>query len=555
MSWGSYPWGTKTWGGDGAPQFTPDPFRQAQTDLRSLLIFAVVTTPSNPSGPDEVFRVASKYYVTKPSDTPANDVLEPRALSPYAFESQIGFPTDPNAARGSGSLGRVVILNEDGIYNSWLNRGWEGKKIYILAGGTVFPGLAGEFDLAFDEWGLISFGIVEGVIATTGRIDLVIRDFLAQLRTPYQTDVYDGDFASNPETIEGDDTIKGKTKPWTGGAGKNVPITIVNPGLLIGQWSNRGSQAVKQARDNGVPLTPGGNVSLATITDSSYTLPAGADYVTHIAKSLIRYNDALAGAPTADVEGDNEGGYVDTIAGMIRRVATTQGGPLDEVELDGGAFQSFPFDGEIGYHLRTGETKSVEEIILELLGPGERKLGWMAPSRQGLLRIGTWPDPAGAPVARFTAVDVQEIDEGGAPHPVFRYRPSYRRNWTRQDPDSLGAIGEEKKALYASDYSSAPPEEDLSVQADNRLAQDVELLTLFNSESDATAAAQSFLARDKVRRRGFRVLIRPTTFLRNLGDVIEVDIEQLGLSGGQRGVICGFREVGSARTFEARLWA
>lgn len=550
-AWGEFTHGQTTWGGDAVSQATEDPFQKLLRDRRSLLIFAAITTPLNPSGPDEVLRLASKPFQTDGADTPPNTLLQPRLLTPYDFDSEIPVPTEVRSSRGSASIAAVVIANDDGALDSWLERSFEGREIEIRVGGTVDPGRVDELTLQFEDWGLISKGLVEGVVSSRDRIELIVRDLLASLRTPFQTATYAGDFATDPNTVDGDESVKGFNKPVALGLVRNVPAVTVNPTLLIYQWSDSSSKSLLEARDSGVPLTAGADESFANITDETYVFAPGVDYVTHLALSLLRLNDTPAGLISIDAEGDDTGGYVSSTADLIERVVTTRGGPFTLDDIDGSSFQRFPHKGAVGFWTGTSP-RTVESIVVELASAAD---GWIAPSRQGLLRLGTWMDPTGVPAVTLTDVDTIEAAETAAPQPVFRVRAGYQRRWQTQSKDSLAAIGEDMKDLYSSERSFIEPEEDLAVQTANPLATEAELLTLFDAEADALAVAQAKIARDKVRRRLVRAVIKRTRFDRQLGDLVQVSVSQQGFDTTPLlAIVVGLAETGADRSLELRLW-
>lgn len=549
QTWAATPWGALA---TGAGLSTPDPFVVFMQKIDSLLIFVLETTPIDVGGPDVVLRVSDKGLLTSGADTPANIIISPRLRTPYNFETSVPLPGARESSRGQASLGTLTLQNDDGVLDAFLSRIWEGRELLIKVGGTQDPGRPDERVLLFSEYGILFRGVVEEVTSSRVEISISVQDPFLQLDTEIQPTLYLGD--DLPETLEGDTTIEGLPKPLTFGTAFNVPGVLVNAGFLVYQFHDSDVEAFNEVRDKGVALINDGDITdlaLSDVFDAGWT-PVIGHYITDKALGLVRLGGAPAGAITADVDGDNTGGFVTTTADVIRRIAVSRGGLDASTQVDGASFLSFKHRGIIGYHVGTSSV-AVGSVLRSLAAGAD---GFVTFTRKGKLRLRVWDNPSTVLETKETLSNVTgfvNVEEPGR-HMTWRVRFGYQPVWLVQSEDELaGSVTADEKALYSKVRRFVVFEE-AQTKTDSPVANEVEIDSFFALRADAEFVAESIKNRDSVRRRFFRYTAGSADFQRELGDTVLLQLPQQNLDVGLRCLITGIAEVGATRRVDLELW-
>lgn len=102
-----------------------------------MRIWLVEITGHDGAG-EVVHRLASKGYVTRPGDTPANAHYRPHVIEPASYERH-AFGPGRTQGRSSASSGEIVLANPDGALDGLRGLGFSGRQVRIL---TVEDGAA-----------------------------------------------------------------------------------------------------------------------------------------------------------------------------------------------------------------------------------------------------------------------------------------------------------------------------------------------------------------------------------------------------------------------------
>ena len=488
-------------------------------------------------GGERTVYLSDRGYHTKPTEAPANTILEGRLVSPYNFAVSL-FDGDEPGPNAQGGFGEITARNGDGGLDSWLGYGWDGRTIEVLAGLDGFE---------LSEFATIFRGTAQGIEADEQDLTLRLRDRRFIFDRPIQTEIYGG-----AGGLDGDANLAGQGRPMAFGRVRNVEPVIIDEAQLVYQVHDGPINAVDAVRDRGVPLVLQGDVPdvfAATVT--------AGQYVTDLARGVFRLGAAPAGLVTADVEGDALGGYTATTAGIVRRIATTRlgGDSLDPAaEVDGAAFAALDVaqPAKVGYYVRAGGQSASDVLNALLAGIG----GWWTFLRDGRLSVARLEEP-GVPTFTLDASQVAgspSITRLPAPLPAWRTRVGWRPMWRVQGAEEVaGSVAAADKALFANQRRFATSKDE-SVRTRRRLARDVEVAAFFDDEADAAAEAARRAALFGPDRLRFQVPLRPQLFKLSLGQTVAAGLSRLGLSNDRRFVITGKTEDAATGDVTVDLW-
>jgi hypothetical protein len=549
------------------------------------LIYLVEITAYDPSLPGtRTLRYCSGIgYVTQPSETPANTLYEPRIVQPCNF-TRSAF-SDARVMGGStAGYGEIVLNNADQALSPLLNYGMDGRPCLVLVGQQTASYPSG-FTVFIN-------GTIQQAEVSASKVTLRLRDNLMLLSVPIQQNLYAGTnttITGTPSYMGGQEgtpnDIVGQAKPLVYGHVFHVPAVMCNTGQLIYQVHDGPVQAIDAVNDGGSPLTYWQDFPTLAALQLPGNQPAPGNFSTCVALGLFRLG-ALAQKVTAHVRGDNNGGYVNTVAGIVKRLLTTKGG------INAGAIDSsfaaldtaFPYECGIyiGQVSGGGQTSSVipqstilKPIITSTIGVGNTVQAacdavllsagaWLVPTRIGTWAIGQLLAPTGTPVATFQDVDLIDIDSQAtadqtAGVPVYSVYLRYKHY-----PGVLG-INDVNGALSAAAVADATNDfrtinvQDTSVLTTHLLAAQLYRDTMLvggTAGADAQTEATRVLSLFKVRRDYVRATVRldETKAVIELGSIIQVQTARLGYSAGRLFVVVGIGSDGRKNELTLDLW-
>lgn len=452
-------------------------------------------------GASEITRyMSNRGYVTGAADTPANTIYEPIIVGGINLQESLGLDS-----AGSMQYGDFEIDNSNGDYNSWLNDTWTNRSVRVYIGDVSW---------ARSKFRKVMDGIVFNIDSRNpSRLNIILRDKLQRLNSPITEDKLG--------TRLGVMSIQSETLlPLTFGECHNVEPLLVSPPTLEYQFHNGSAERLIEVRDNGVP-----------VKHSSLSLEKGTF-------GLARNP---AGQITCSVQGENNPSYSNTVADIIKIIATQYGkatdrftdDEIDQTNLD---FYKATNNQPIGLYIR-------ERVnVLEAIGTVAQSIGaQVVISREGklqLLRLSLPPQSY-----YFPALDIEERDiKLGTFSIVGRtevragVKLGYCRNWIVQD-NLQTAIPAEHKQLFKEEWLTVT-QFDTTVANNYRLHKEPEREdTLLIRKSDADAEATRRLNLRKVQRTIYRFEGFAKCLQARLGQACTIKTERFGLSAGVTGMV------------------
>ncbi|WP_338678910.1 hypothetical protein OPV09_17415 [Janthinobacterium sp. TB1-E2] len=444
-------------------------------------------------GGSEVTRyIASRPYVTGPTDVPANTVYLPLATGGLAFTEQVSLTGEAGLSGGD-----IELANADGKLDSWLGDVWRNRPVKALAGDPRWP--RSDFRLVFD-----------GIIADIGSsrretLNLSLRDKLQRLDTPIAE-----------AKLGGTSPNKDATLPIPFGECHNVTPLLTDPVTM--EYGFLGAvESSFEVRTNGKPIAVALNDQAGRF---NLTTPP--------------YSAAI----TVSVQGDKGGGYAPRIAPLVQRIATAYGKAADRFTLaDLDLANLAAFDAAhpqlVGLYVadRTNQAQAIQQLAASV---GAQALM----SRTGQLRLVQIALPAaGVPVP----IGPEKMRVGSL-HVVQRLpvvaavKIAFDRNYTVQ-ASLTTSIPAAHAELYATEWLTETAV-DAAVKARYRLTDDPpQIETCLKTNADAQAEAARRLALNKVQRTIYEFDGEPEMMMLELGQPVVLRDDRFGLRDGVPGVV------------------
>lgn len=538
-------------GGDTISLSVASPLDLLRNNPTTPRVFALVAEPYDPGTPGVVSRYVSSWeYTTAATDTPASWPFESRLIRPLNVQHQL-FSGATISGEAVPAFGNIEIANGDGLFDDWYDFHWFGRDLRLYVGLPTYQ---------FKDFALVMKGTSDGLGANLSTVEIRYRDLRRKLQRPVQTNVYAGTGG-----LEGGDALKGKTKPKFWGQVRQLEPVPVDPASLIYQLNDGAMQAVDAVRDQGAALAF--NADVADITTAT---PTGGQYATSLATGYIKLGASPAGTVTVDARGDKAGalGYRNTLAGIIRKMATESSALSDPGDLETGSFADLDVSHPEVVGWATGlQSVSVEECLNGLIGPS-RGLFW-AFTRAGKLQLGEIPNPSAATASNTfdnaAPSDLREPQQGGTFDslpigPIKRVEVAYKKYWrVLSAEEAVSAATEAARADFGEEYRVE------AVDVSGATTEDPEAVVLrVNTTIDTAAAAATEATRLATlfgsTRRAYSVGLTKGVFGYNLADVIELKLSspaRLGLASGKNFIVVGYLEniaVNQADEITLTLW-
>lgn len=464
-------------------------------------------------------------FVTGPADLPGDTYFDARLLSALNFERQL-FAGGRLSGRSVPGAGALQLSNADGALDAMTALAFDGRRVRVLLGGD---------DFAYSEFETIFDGTADGIEFDDETVTVRLRDLQSWFEAGIVRGVYGGTGG-----LDGRSGLKDREKPLAFGRAYHVPALLVDPSTLTYQVHDGPIEDVDAVYDSGLALT---GVAGA---------PAAGQYSVDASNGTFRLGASAAGTVTANVRGDKvDGVYVETVAGLIRRLVTTRASHQDLLAVDGSGFAAFDAanDDTVGLWVREGST--LAEALDALADSLGAHYGF---DRSGRLTIGRVEEPAGSAVAAYDESHVLEIERLAVARPVWRHTVEYRRYWQTLDAGSIaGAVTEETRADLA-EAVRVEAASDPSVRALHPLSVDAVISTLLTESASAAAEANRLLTIFGSGRVAFRVLLKTQPFALELGQTVTLTYPRHGLSEGRNLVVVGMIEDSAANEITLDLW-
>lgn len=430
-------------------------------------------------------------FNTSPLETPPNAIWDPATEEPMHFvRSMFG---------GTGA-GAIDILNTDGWLDAYCD-----PKAWSFSGQPyeVFSGWPGQPIADF----LPSFtGVMVTPEFSREKITFNCRDMQELLNKALPIPKYLGN-NSGPSGTEGGEDLAGKPRLTAFGPCSNITPRCVNGSTQTYSVHFRSVQAITAVKANGAGLTfDGDDATVAALLAA--VIPHG-HYRTCKAYGLFRINTDQNQKISCDVQGDNVGGYVDTTAGIARRIFEIMADPLlawsqedlDALEAKNPAVVClFDDSGAKGRALLDGLFEGI--------------WGWYCPDRLGVHRFGRVEAPAETVLGNWHDDQSMEADQlasdGITGQPFGLLACQWGRNWTpMRDQEVAAVVSPEMRSWLAEEYrsvtSTADGQPDPAVLEKWPYAPSETFRSLFVNKADAEAEVARRVALRAAGLRPFRV--------------------------------------------------
>lgn len=276
----------------------------------------------------------------------------------------------------------------------------------------------------------LSGKVLAATVEDSGRLKISMADPAADLKKPLLTDRFGGTGG-----LDGPADWAGTIKRRIWGRVFNVlgePLDAVH-NIYAFADPLRHLQAITAVRDKGAagPLTVlnwAGTAEATFAALQAAAVPAGGGIVCP-SLACVRWWTQPAGDLTADIEGETEGGYVETAAGIASRLVAAVAGPA----FAAGAIASADADrpAPVGW-IAADESTTVSAMLDQLLG--SVSIVWVL-NAEGQIELRRWE--WGAP---SLSVQSHAVTRSASYRPVSSRRLGYRRNEHKQARGSLAAV-------------------------------------------------------------------------------------------------------------------
>lgn len=495
----------------------------------------------------ETLRLSTKTLATRPSDTPANVVYAGRITDAGQLDRAL-FADGGISGSPSSSAGAIEFANADGLLDTWLGYGFDGRPFTLR--------YLRDENLPLASATLVMRGSCARIEASdaTKIMRLQIRDRLAALSTPLLSARYAGTTTTSGATAEGDVDLKDQIKPQVFGTVFNIAPKLVNRFNLIHQVS-AGPVASIVAYDGAVPLAfAGDHPTLAALVAA--TLTPGS-YATCRSAGLFRLGGAAAFTVTADV--------VEGATSADRSAARVVGRMLDLLGPAAAERDAASFAGVHDFNsAEVGIFVASDATALDLIGQVLNSVGaGLLPGAAGTLELFAFDAPAGAPIATYSLRDLVSDSASlalvGGPSgdgegiPAWSVVLNHSRVWqVMSGGDLAGSVTPERRNYLASAVRQASAQA-TGTKTAHLLASEITIDSLLVSQAAAQAEAARRLGLYGVRRDRWAFPV-PIERAAPIGAVVRLQMRRFGYDGGRLFRVIGRTDDFSERTATLTLW-
>jgi hypothetical protein len=469
-------------------------------------------TPAAASG---VECMATEPFVSRPTDTPANQRYASRIVEIPEFVQKMG---ELFVARTTANLGEIKVASVDAGTDAWLfGRDWIGNGVRLYVGDAAW----GRDDFRNVWTGVIGDVRVEG----TNRLVFEARDMQHLLNQPLKR-----------EAIESGN-MAGQPAPIAIGTVYNAPCVPIDESARLFRLADGPIASIIQVRNNGSNFT----TYTANLADGTITLTSGS------AQGL-----------TADFVGPTVGSLTLTNASdLIRHLVTTRG-YLADADLD---IESFVRLRELVTAPLALYVPAVDQQVYQAVDEVLTTIGgYSAITRAGKYYVGRL-DMDGEPLLEIAPA---QILDGGLTlakvfQPVDTIRLGARQNNTthlaptssifegdhvkyRQPFLQMGQANNARTTVRKFGRMPAP-----AVPVVNNVPDPGLVPTLFLNGADAAMEAERRMSIWGARRYLFSVECFVSALLIDIGTTVRLYHPRFNLAGGRNGVVVSLRERLSAR--------
>lgn len=480
---------------------------------------------------EEVLRLSTRGYISRPTDTPANTqykdlVYSSGSLSAYMFGS--------GRTTGSSSLGigDFTILN-DGSLDYLLGYGFDLRSFRILS--VTGP------RVSYASANVIFTGLVESAEFSLTEINFKIRSPLAYLDIQAATATFLGNNGASTVLLEGSTDLKGKIKPFVYGKVFNIAPPLINSNsLMYGVNFNLAGSPIEvtsidAVRDGEVELTFQSNYATSALLAAA-SLSAGK-YSTCLAEGIFRLESSPAFVITCDVtEGSTAADR--TPGSLAYRLAVDRSDVIDSSFFKSGTVAALDAKTSAVEGIYVEDSSTIIRAVDDMLNPiGCSLIG----DTEGLFVLARLETP-GTSVLTLQSNSIYKdgysMSNDGVP--VWKATIGYAKNYTVQSESNVaGSAITSGRVEFSKVEFRKQEDEDPSVKVAYKSSDIYSSNTLLTSSSDADTEAARQLALRSVFRKIWTVPTSSKTIL-NLGDTITILDTRFNMQTGWDGVIIGY---------------
>ena len=467
------------------------------TAIRNVLVEAV----ANVAGVDTTFYLSVLPYSSWASDTPASQ--------PYrAVLLKDDIQTDESISLGGKAamtVGEVGVDNTDGAFDAWLTYVWTNRPITILFGDV--------------RWARADYvPVFTGVSADIGNksrtsVNLKIRDKQERLNA-----------AITEHLLGGTGANQGAIVSLAFGEIVNMTPLLIDPTGPQYQVHDGAISGLIEIRDNGVPIAND------TIGWSAATID-----LTH---GTFRLINTPAGTVTVSLQGDNAGGYTNTVAGLVKKIVKNYGAAgnrFTDSEIDLTNFNAFDTAHPQPVGVVVNSTANTVSVIEQLTGALQAQL---TTSRAGLLQLLQIDFTSLTPTFSILPKHMEQQDIYPATRDLVQGAVllSFCPNQTPQTALQT-SLPAEAIALMALPYLTTKAEDSTTKTLYKLTVEPTQEDTVLLKRTDATAEAQRRLNIRKVPRTTYQFTGYPTLFQLVLGQAVTLTHPRFNLAAGATGLV------------------
>lgn len=533
----------------------PSNFRELLRDLEAQFIYLIELNPYNADkantatwpaplstvaigefdfeyrGGLETVYISDVGYSTRTGETPANTTYLPLTSNPFQFE--VSIMSGDEFRGGQPSFGSIRIENGDAELDAITDYYWGGRSVSVYAGQPGFT--RSQFEKIFE-------GICTQPEYDEDQITINIADKSRILETEFQQDLYEGTGG-----LEGGADIEGSPKPLAYGECLNVSPVLIDAANLIYQVHDGSMESVDAVYDKGVALTSGGDV--ADITAASVS---SGQFKTQLSGGYIKLGSSPVGRITADIKGDNNGGYISNIGAIVQRIVRTKLGSrsFSPATIDGAGFNRIDdaITGKVGIYV--SDKTDAQQMLDMLITPVH---GYWTFTRQGILTAGVIDAP-GTPTFTIDQDQIEQIEVLDNIAPAWRISLGYARSWTQQSDDDIASAASTAFKTFIQEEYRKIILEDRNQRTKTAAAVEREFSSLFVDASDAADVLSRLESIYGVQRKKYQVRVKNLIFRVCVGDTVSLKMPRFGLDNGKSMLIVRASEDAETQTTILELW-
>lgn len=483
-------------------------------------------------------RFASSTFVTRATDTPANETIRGRIDRGLRVERKLETVEGGQfGAMVDTTYGEVQLDNADGELDSLATRfAADGRPVRLKIGSTEIAPSGREQKQPYAMFATVYTTTAGGWTFEHNVLRLRIESLNNRIQDRLQQETYTGIGG-----IEGTAEIAGRTKPALFGRGNNVTPQLLDPAILTYQLHSGNIQLISAVYDGGVSIPfSADHPTYAAL--AAATVPAG-QYATSLAAGCFRLAVSPVFAVTADARGHKDnitGNYIEGTADVIRTILRDYGG-ISTNQIDHPAFTATNTlqNGDIGLFLPAGDQSTVATVISRLAFGA----GLFISDRSGFFTIQRL-DPPSATVVHwaFTDRDMISIQRLTMPYliPWKSWGVGYAVNWTVQGAGDLaGAVSQTRRGFLQSErrYAYVTDPEIAEFHATSRGAPLRE--SFFADAVVAQAEAQRLIEFYSYGRALYEIVVKNALLSVHVGQTVRITYWRWDLDGGKNFLVVG----------------